>query len=232
MTAREFSEDGVSKIVLKSGQIRFEARINRSGEKSIQKRFTKKSTAIAWREEQLKTLARGAPITNGKKFTIDSVIDEYLAYRDTTMREQEITLAKFSDIRNHGFDLIIPKLNSKTKIKRTIFLSTKARQIIASQKQTCPAGEDRIFHQFPSADAVCEAFISLRKRAKVKNFRFHDLRHEATSRMCEDESIKFEDILAMTGHKSLATFLGYMQMKNRSEELKKFLEEEECKKKI
>lgn len=84
MTAREFSEDGVSKIVLKSGQIRFEARINRSGEKSIQKRFTKKSTAIAWREEQLKTLARGAPITNGKKFTIDSVIDEYLAYRDTT----------------------------------------------------------------------------------------------------------------------------------------------------
>ena len=370
MTAREFSEDGVSKIVLKSGQIRFEARINRSGEKSIQKRFTKKSTAVAWREAQLKTLATGAPVTNGKKFTIDSVIDEYLAYRDTTdpmsdnqrtdftkvksdlgnrivstlekqtleewlmllktrpkgyykdgkemtpyaeatrrrfffslvqsvrwhqdkhgyyikpdlfklsknvmpkaweghrerrledgeeqalysagltrkgcysrqdweaiigfaletaMREQEITLAKFSDINNHGFDLVIPKSNTKTNTKRKIFLSTKARQIIASQKQTCPAGEDRIFHQFPSADAVCEAFISLRKRANVKNFRFHDLRHEATSRMCENDEIKFEDILSMTGHKSLATFLGYVQLKNRSEDLKKFLEEKERK---
>ncbi len=368
MTKRESSEDGVSRLVLKSGEIRFEARINRSGEKSIQKRFAKKSTAIAWREEQLKTLATGAPITNGKKFTIEAVIDEYLAYRDATnpmsenqqtdftkvqsdlgnqivskldkqtieewlqllkktpkgyykdgkekspyaeatlrrfffslvqsvrwhqdkhgyyikpdlfklsknvmpkaweghrerrledgeeealyaaglkrkgsytrqdweaiigfaletaMREQEITLAKFSDIKNYGFDLVIPKSNTKTNTKRTIFLSDKAREIIAAQKQTCPAGVDRIFHQFPSADAVCEAFISLRKRANIKNFRFHDLRHEATSRMCENEKIKFEDILAMTGHKSLATFLGYVQLKNRSEELKKLLKEQE-----
>lgn len=366
MTQRKSAEDGISTVVLKSGQIRFEARINRHGEKSIQKRFVKKNAAIAWRETQLKTLATGAPIVNGKKFTIDSVIDEYLAFRDssapisanqrtdflkvkldlgnqivsslsqtlikqwlgllkttskgkykdgtdkapyaeatirrfffslsqavtwhqseheyyikpdlfklgkkfklqawaghrerrleageeealyaaglkrkgcytrqdweaiigfaleTAMREQEITLAKFSDIKTHGFNLVIPKKNSKTETSRQVFLSKKAREIISAQKHSCPPGVDRIFHQFPSADAVCEAFISLRKRARINDLRFHDLRHEATSRMCEDEKMKLEKILVMTGHKSLETFLGYVQLRNDSEELKKYLEE-------
>lgn len=358
MTQRESLGNGISRVTLLSGKVSYEARINRAGEKSIQKRFAKRSDANIWRVEQIKKLDIGAPITDGKKFKIWDIIDEYLAHRqgkkksispnqrtdfvkvkedlgessisalepheiedwlgflqtqpkgkykdgrdmtpyaeatarrfffslkkavewhqrkyryylrmdlfvldedqapraweghrerrlkvgeenalyaagltrrgsytredweavigfalETAMREQEITLATFDDLENDGLDLKIPKLNTKTETKRVIFLSTKAREIIEAQRKTCPAGENRIFHQFPSANALCEAFIDLRKRAKINDLRFHDLRHEATSRMCIKDEYKISEIMQMTGHTSMKTFRGYVHIYERT----------------
>lgn len=357
MTQRESLGNGISRVTLLSGKVSYEARINRAGEKSIQKRFAKRSDANIWRVEQIKKLAIGEPITDGKKFKIREIIDEYIAYRATTkkplssnhktdfvkvkedlgessitalepdeievwlaflqktpkgkykdgrdmapyaeatvrrfffslkqsvewhqrkhgyylrmglfklsdaqtpkaweghrerrlrpgeeealycagltrrgsytrqdweavigfaletaMREQEITLATFDDLENDGLDLNIPKANTKTSTKRKIFLSPAAREIIEAQRKSCPSGENRIFHQFPSANALCEAFIDLRKRAKVENLHFHDLRHEATSRMCEKDQYTLPEIMQITGHTSIKTFRGYVQLYNR-----------------
>jgi hypothetical protein len=41
--------DGIREVTLHSGEIRYEARINRSGEKALQKRFAKKPEALRWR---------------------------------------------------------------------------------------------------------------------------------------------------------------------------------------
>jgi integrase len=98
---------------------------------------------------------------------------------ETAMREQEIVFAQFEHVQKGGFDLKIPSENSKTDTRRIVHLSVKAQSIIAAQKLTCPPGETRIFHQFPSPKAVCVAFIALCARAKVVDFHFHDLRHEA-----------------------------------------------------
>lgn len=357
MTVRESLGDGISRVTLKSGKVSYEARINRAGEKSIQKRFSKRSDANIWRVEQVKRLAVGAPITDGKKFRIGEIIDDYMNYRalstnpissnqktdfikvkedlgdssvtalkkeeivfwmafllntpkglykdgsdmkpyaqatvrrfffslkqavewhqekheyhlreglfkikdtempkawaghrerrlkdgeeealysagltrsgcytredweavigfalETAMREQEITLATFDDLENDGRDLHIPSENTKTDVDRRIFLSTKAQAIVAAQRKSCPPGETRIFHQFPSAKALCEAFIDLRARAKISDLHFHDLRHEATSRMCVEDHYTIAEIMQMTGHTSMVTFRGYVHVYER-----------------
>ena len=131
---------------------------------------------------------------------------------ESAMREQEITLARWSDIPASGLKLHIPALHTKTRTARTILLSKRAREIIELQRASCPKGEKRIFHQFPNAQALCEAFARLRERAEIQDLHFHDLRHEATSRLCESGQLPQMAIMEMTGHRSMATFQGYVHL--------------------
>lgn len=131
---------------------------------------------------------------------------------ETALRQQELALAKWEDQRGDWSKLFIPKKNSKTKKDRFILLSPKAREIIKLQESTCPNGEKRIFHQFPNANAMCTAYMSLTERAGIKNLTFHDLRHEATSRLCESGTMSLMEIMEMTGHDTMATFKGYVKL--------------------
>jgi integrase len=139
---------------------------------------------------------------------------------ETAMRQQEITLAKWKDVFSAGEKLKIPKENSKTQQERVVLLSIKARSILAAQKATCPKGESRIFHQTPDADAVCEAFARLTNRAKIEDLHFHDLRHEATSRLCESGQLQQMAIMEMTGHKTMLAFRGYVHLLNHEKSVR------------
>lgn len=143
---------------------------------------------------------------------------------ETAMRQQELALTKWEDERNDWSKLFIPKKNAKTKKDRHILLSPRAREIIEIQKSTCPKGEPRIFHQFPNSRAMCSAYMALTARAGIVGLTFHDMRHEATSRLCEAGglrdvqnlpaagSMSVMEIMEMTGHDSMATFRKYVKL--------------------
>ena len=131
---------------------------------------------------------------------------------ETAMREQEIVFARWSDLSNDHRKLQVPKEHTKTRSARVVLLSKRAREIVAAQQSSCPDGEVRIFHQFPNPESVCDAFARLTKRAKVSNLKFHDLRHEATSRLCESGKLNMMEIMEMTGHKNMTTFQGYLHL--------------------
>jgi integrase len=62
---------------------------------------------------------------------------------------------------------------------------------------------------FPTtADAVKKFFERARDRAGIKDFRFHDLRHEAATRLSERLSNVLE-LGAVTGHKDLKMLKRY-----------------------
>lgn len=140
---------------------------------------------------------------------------------ETALRQQELALAKWEDQRNDWSKMFIPKKNSKTKKDRYILLTPRAREIIKFQQSTCPKGVKRIFHQFPNAQAMCDAYMKLTKRAGIEDLTFHDLRHEATSRLCEastrsrkngGNSMSLMEIMEMTGHDTMTTFRGYVKL--------------------
>jgi integrase len=131
---------------------------------------------------------------------------------ETAMRQQELALAKWDDQREDGAKLFIPKENSKTNKDRSILLSGRARAIIEFQRSTCPKGAARIFHQFPNAQSMCDSYARLTKRAGTKDLTFHDLRHEATSRLCERGEMSLMEIMEMTGHDTMLTFKGYVKL--------------------
>jgi len=51
------------------------------------------------------------------------------------------------------------------------------------------------------------------QRAGLANLRFHDLRHEATSRFFEHTDLDVMEIKSITGHKSLQMLARYTQLR-------------------
>lgn len=131
---------------------------------------------------------------------------------ESAMRQQELAKAEWKQIVADGYKLLIPAKHSKTKTGRTILLSKRAREIIETQRKSCPEKNTRIFHQFTSASSICESFAKLTARAGIENLTFHDLRHEATSRLCESGKLSMMAIMEMTGHSSMRTFKGYVHL--------------------
>lgn len=131
---------------------------------------------------------------------------------ETAMRAQEIALATWDNVSASGTQLNIPKRHSKTKNARTVLLSLRAREILKAQKDRLPEGEKRIFYQFSNSRALCASFARLTTRAGIEDLHLHDLRHEATSRLCESGKLKQMAIMEMTGHKGMVTFQNYVHL--------------------
>ena len=63
------------------------------------------------------------------------------------------------------------------------------------------AEADRLFDFHP--DAVTKAMTRACKKAGLRDLHFHDLRHEATSRLFENTDLDLMEIRSITGHKTL-----------------------------
>lgn len=66
------------------------------------------------------------------------------------------------------------------------------------------------------ADSITLAFARACKRAGIKGLRFHDLRHEATTRLFE-KGLNPMKVAAITGHKTLQMLSRYTHL--RAEDL-------------
>ena len=60
-----------------------------------------------------------------------------------------------------------------------------------------------------TANQITDTMKRVRKKAELENIRFHDLRHEATSRFFENTDLDVMEIKAITGHKTLQILARY-----------------------
>ncbi|WP_437560537.1 tyrosine-type recombinase/integrase [Acidithiobacillus sulfuriphilus] len=67
---------------------------------------------------------------------------------------------------------------------------------------------------------VSHAFIAATQKARIEGLHFHDLRHEATSRLFE-KGLNPMQVAAITGHKTLQMLKRYTHL--RAEDLAKLL---------
>ncbi|WP_299381099.1 tyrosine-type recombinase/integrase, partial [uncultured Kiloniella sp.] len=63
-----------------------------------------------------------------------------------------------------------------------------------------------------TAEGIKNAFERARKRAKLEHFNFHDLRHEAISRLFE-ANWNVMEVAAVSGHKDLQSLKRYTNLK-------------------
>ena len=123
---------------------------------------------------------------------------------ETGMRRGEITKLKWSKYDSEK--RIITVEDTKNGDDRAIPLSTKANEIINS----IPKNDEYIFPM--RGDSIGQAFRRITNRAKLNDLRFHDLRHEATSRLFE-QGLGIMEVSAITGHKDLAMLKKYTHLK-------------------
>lgn len=128
---------------------------------------------------------------------------------ETAMRQGEILGLRWEDV-----DLqrrIAHLKQTKNGEQRRVPLSRRAIEAIA---QLPPRSTGPVFPY--TGDRVRLAFYRLRALVEMKDFHFHDLRHEATSRLFEKGFNQME-VATITGHKTLQMLKRYTHL--RAEDL-------------
>ena len=135
---------------------------------------------------------------------------------ETGMRRGEILQIRRSHIDFNLQTLLIPR--TKTDTPRTIPLSSMAvvslKEQISISGNITPIRETPLFSLLP--DSLSQAFRRLCRRLDIQNLHFHDLRHEATSRLFE-KGLNPVEVATITGHKDTKMLMRYTHL--RAEDL-------------
>jgi len=150
---------------------------------------------------------------NGLAHQEDSVSIIELAL-ETAMRAQELLLTEWVNVDLESRVLFIPKENTKTKTERFIPLSKKAIEIFAKKKATKGENQKLVYTAWENSDILAKQFRRICFRAKIHDLRFHDLRHEATSRFFERGRLSDMEIMKITGHTQYSTLKRYVNLRH------------------
>jgi integrase len=124
---------------------------------------------------------------------------------ETGMRRSELLSIEWNNVDLENRFILLP--DTKNGDSRAVPLSTRAMMILEGHNNY-PSG--KVFLTRP--DSVSQAFNRACKRAGLENLRFHDLRHEATSRLFE-KGLNTMEVSAITGHKTLGMLKRYTHLK-------------------
>jgi integrase len=107
-------------------------------------------------------------------------------------------------------------LDTKNGENRTIPLSSRAISVL---RKLSLHESGRVFYRWKAADSFNKVWTRACARAGIEDLRFHDLRHEACSRMAD--KFQMHELMKITGHKSSAMLARYYHP--RAEDLAKRL---------
>ena len=122
---------------------------------------------------------------------------------ETGMRRGELLNARYEHL-NHGL-LHIPK--TKTGYPRTIPLTPRASTLIVALPHSICG------HILPiTTTALRHSFDRAKRRGGIKDFHFHDLRHEAISRFFE-MGLSIPEVALISGHKDYRMLARYTHLR-------------------
>ena len=133
----------------------------------------------------------------------------FICALDTAMRRGEIFKMRWRDVNFETNEIYIPQTNTKTEDARTVGITPRLREEL--EKLWAVSPEDKGSLVFGITNTIKTAFKSACKEANINNFRFHDCRHTATTRMIASGSPHTE-VMKITGHTQLKTFLRYLNI--------------------
>lgn len=132
---------------------------------------------------------------------------------ETAMRRSEMARMRWEHVDFKKRVLLVPEGKTKT---RWVPLSQEAVHIL----QSLPRRLDGMIWGF-RPDSITQAFDRACKAAGLQDLRFHDLRHEATSRLFE-RGLNLMEVASITGHSTLQMLKRYTHL--RAEDLAKKLQ--------
>ena len=135
---------------------------------------------------------------------------------ETAMRRGEIAAMRWEHLDRKARVLLVPETKNGTP--RRVPLSTAAMEVLtrrassSGDKGAPPSG----LVWGHGKDAISQSFIRTCQTAGIEGLTFHDLRHEATSRLFE-KGLNPMQVAAITGHKTLQMLKRYTHL--RAEDL-------------
>lgn len=125
----------------------------------------------------------------------------------TAMRQGELVGLTWPQIRLNECTILLT--DTKNRQTRTVPLSSSAIQVLSSISS---ADREKVFAVY-SGRAVSHAFAKACRHAGIADLHFHDLRHEATSRLFERTDLRDIEIASITGHKTMEMLKRYAHLR-------------------
>jgi integrase len=125
---------------------------------------------------------------------------------ETAMRQGELVSLHWEHIDLTRRTAHLP--DTKNGESRTVPLSTTAVKILRSLPRSI---HGQVFPGL-TTEAVKRAYARAVRRATIEDLRFHELRHEATSRLFE-KGLNIMEVASITGHKDLRMLRRYTHLK-------------------
>lgn len=128
---------------------------------------------------------------------------------ETAMRQGEIVSLRVEQIDLKECAISLKAGATKTDKARTVPLSSRAREILARV-----IGDRTTGRVWPglTGEAVKRAFIRVREKAGIPDVRFHDTRHDATTRFVE-MGLSDMEVMSITGHTTKSMMQRYTHLR-------------------
>lgn len=126
---------------------------------------------------------------------------------ETAMRREEIARLEWRHVNLKSRSVYLPE--TKNSEARTVPLSPAAIDVLKNM----PRRDDVESVFGVDKDAITSAMKTIHAKAGIEELRFHDLRHEATSRFFERTDLDVMEIKAITGHKTLQMLARYTHLR-------------------
>jgi integrase len=133
-----------------------------------------------------------------------------IAALDTAMRRGELFKLQWKDVDLVGGTITITAMNSKTARARTVGITPRLRKELLRLWQPSPKRlELTVFGYDNEYSSIKRAFASACEDAKLLDFRFHDCRHTAITRMIA-AGMPAMNVMKISGHTQQVTFARYV----------------------
>jgi len=129
---------------------------------------------------------------------------------ETAMRRTELARMRWEHVDLKSRVVLLPE--TKNGEPREVPLSPQALSILKGRKR----GLGPVWRYYENPNAITQAFIRICQRGGLPDLRFHDLRHESTSRLFE-KGLNMMEVGSITGHKTLEMLKRYTHL--RAEDL-------------
>ena len=123
---------------------------------------------------------------------------------ETGMRRGELLSFRWTEVEFERLQISLQK--TKSGYPRLIPITNAAEVVLLKLFSTTEDREGVVFDM--SANAIRLAFGRIRQRCGLASVRFHDLRHEAISRLFE-KGLTMPEVASISGHRSLSQLMRY-----------------------
>lgn len=129
------------------------------------------------------------------------------------MRRGELFKLAWPDV-DFSLDLIrVRATNTKTERPWTVGMTPRVREALLALRQASPPDYTGVV--FGIKDTVKTGFGSALEAAKIEDFRFHDCRHTAITRMIQ-AGIPATETMKISGHTQFVTFARYVNVNEQA----------------
>jgi integrase len=132
---------------------------------------------------------------------------------DTGMRRGELFKLVWSDMDFSANLIRVRATNTKTETARTVGMTPRVRECLLGLRELAPPQWSGSV--FGIRDTVKTAFASALLEAKIDDFRLHDCRHTAITRMIQ-AGMAAAEVMKISGHTQWNTFARYVHVNEQA----------------